>query len=78
LNPFGKLKVFRWTQSIDWPTWGEIQECLTFISQNNNKQADWNVDEDNIFDEYNHVVNVINDNLKEWQNYVWCLHNFKK
>jgi len=26
------------------------------------------VDEDILFDDYNHVVNVINDNLKEWQN----------
>ena len=36
------------------------------------------MDEDNIFDEYNHVVHVINDNLKEWQNNnicveeIWC------
>jgi len=36
--------------------------------QNNNKQTNWSVDEENIFNEYNHVVNIINDNLKEWQN----------
>jgi len=31
------------------------------------------VDEDNIFDEYYYVVNVINDNLKEWQNNCICV-----
>lgn len=77
-NSFEELKTFRWTQLINCPTWNNIQNSLTFILQNNNKQTDWNVDEDVIFDEYNHVVNVINDNLKEWQNnYVrveerWC------
>jgi hypothetical protein len=63
---------------INCPTWNDIQKSLTFILKNNKKQTGWNVDEDILFDEYNHVINVINENLKEWQNnYVrvgerWC------
>lgn len=36
--------------------------------QINKKPINWNVDEDNLFNEFNHVVNVMNTNLKEWNN----------
>ena len=49
-----------------------FKKVFTFILQNN-KQTGWNVDEDILFDEYNHVVNVINENLKEWQNKYVCV-----
>lgn len=71
-NSFEELKIFLWTQLINCPTWNGIQKSLTFILQNN-KQTGWNVDEDILFDEYNHVVNVINENLKEWQNKYVCV-----
>jgi hypothetical protein len=77
-NSFEELKIFRWTQLVNCPTWNDIQKSLTSILKNNKKQTGWNVDEDILFNEYNHVVNVINENLKEWQNnYVrveerWC------
>lgn len=67
-NTFEELKIFRWTQLINCPTWNDIQKSLKFILQNNKKQTGWNVDEDILFDEYNHVNNVINENLEEWQN----------
>ncbi|VVC27326.1 Ribonuclease H-like domain [Cinara cedri] len=71
-NSFEELKIFRWTQLINYPTWNDIQKSLIFILQNN-KQIGWNVDEDILFDEYNHVVNVINENLKECQNKYVCV-----
>ncbi|VVC37740.1 Hypothetical protein CINCED_3A017609 [Cinara cedri] len=71
-NSFEELKIFRWTQLINCPTWNDIQKSLTFILQNN-KQTGWDVDEDILFDEYNHVVNAINANLKEWQNKYVCV-----
>ncbi|VVC35788.1 Hypothetical protein CINCED_3A020788 [Cinara cedri] len=49
-NSFEELKIFRWTQLINCPTWNDIQKSLTFILQNN-KQTGWNVDEDILFDE---------------------------
>ncbi|KAL4131790.1 hypothetical protein QTP88_009047 [Uroleucon formosanum] len=55
-NSFEELKLFRWTQLINCPTWNDIQKSLTFILQNNKKQTGWNVDEDILFDKYNHIV----------------------
>lgn len=45
-----------------------FKQILTFILQNQKNQIDLNVDGDIIFNEYNHVVNIVNDNLKKWQN----------
>lgn len=37
------------------------KKFLMFILQHNKKQIDLKMDEDNLYDEYNPLVNVIND-----------------
>lgn len=59
LNPTNKFPNMVWYS----------KKYLNFILQNNNnKRIGRSVNEDILFDEYNRAVNVINDNLQEWQN----------
>jgi hypothetical protein len=54
----------------------KIVESLKFILKNSNNQINLNVGEDNLFGEYDHLVNVINENLKELKINVFVLKNY--
>jgi hypothetical protein len=60
---FEPLKVFRWIRVLDFPIWIDIQESLKYIIKNNTTLK---FDEDELFDEFNHVINVMKVNFKNW------------
>jgi len=61
---FEPLKVFRWIQLLDLPIWSDIQESFKYIIKNN---PTLKFDEDEIFDEFNHVINVVKVKMQNWK-----------
>ncbi|VVC36885.1 Hypothetical protein CINCED_3A018747 [Cinara cedri] len=62
---FEPLKVFRWIQVLDFPIWSDIQESFKYIIKNN---PTLKFDEDELFDEFNHVINVMKVKMQNWKN----------
>lgn len=65
---FEPFKIFRWTQLLDIPTWVDVQESIQYLFKNKKLTLDLNMDEDKLFDEYNHVIHVIQVKIVEWRN----------
>ncbi|XP_025410915.1 uncharacterized protein LOC112683919 [Sipha flava] len=62
---FEPLKVFRWIHILDFPIWSDIQESFKYIIKNN---PTLKFDEDELFDEFNHVINVMKVKMQNWKN----------
>lgn len=61
------LKLLRWIQSINCPTWDDVQKSILFLIEKNKINIGWKLDEDDLFDEFNHVVNIFKIRVHEWQ-----------
>jgi len=59
------LKFFRWIQVLDFPIWSDIQESFKYIIKNNSTLK---FDEDELFDEFNHLINVMKVKMQNWKN----------
>lgn len=64
---FDQLKIFRWVQLINCPTWENVQKCITFLMENNRNNSNIKLDEDNLFDEFSHVEQIFKSRIHEWQ-----------
>jgi len=53
---------------LDIPTWVAVQESIQYLFKNKKLNLDLNMDEDKLFDEYNHVAHVIQVKIVEWRN----------
>jgi len=62
---FEPLKVFRWIQLLDLPIWSDIQKSFKYIIKNN---PTLKFDEDELFDEFNHVINIVKVKTQNWKN----------
>lgn len=67
---FDDLKILRWIQLNNCPTWDDVQQSIHFLMEKNKNNIGWELDEDNLFDEYNHVVNIFKIRVHEWQKIV--------
>jgi hypothetical protein len=61
---FEPIKVFRWIQILNFPIWSDIQECFKYIIKNN---PTLKFDEDELFDEFNRVINVMKVKMQNWK-----------
>ncbi|KAL4122741.1 hypothetical protein QTP88_015022 [Uroleucon formosanum] len=64
---FDQLKIFRWVQLINFPTWENVQKCIKFLMENNRNNSNTKLDEDNLFDEFSHVEQIFKSRIHEWQ-----------
>lgn len=64
---FDELKVFRWVQLINCPTWENVQKCIQFLIEKNQNNSNLKLDEDNLFDEFSHIEQVFQSRINEWQ-----------
>ena len=64
---FDELKVFRWVQLINCPTWENVQKCFQFLIEKNQNNSNLKLEEDHLFDEFNHIEQVFQSRINEWQ-----------
>lgn len=62
---FEPLKIFRWIQLLDLPIWSDIRESFKYIIKNN---PTLKFDEDELFDKFNLVINVVKVKMQNWKN----------
>lgn len=64
---FDDLKILRWIQLIICPTWDDVQQSMNCLIEKNKNNIGWKLDEDDLFDEFNHIVNIFKIRVHEQQ-----------
>jgi hypothetical protein len=52
---------------IKCPTWDDVQPSIYFLKEKKKKNIGWKLDEDDLFDEFNHVANIFKIRVHKWQ-----------
>lgn len=74
---FQPMKAFYWIKLQTRLTWAEVASSLKAIGDVDSKILNI-IDEDELFDEVNHINNVVNTKIEEWKgtdaevNKIWC------
>lgn len=64
---FDDLKVLWWIQLINYPIWDDVQQNILFLIEKNKNNINQKSDEDGLFDEFDHVVNIFKIRVHKWQ-----------